>query len=185
MGDYMKKIISVFTMVAFIIFSLSCYTSKKAELDTLPIEKWENLKVLKVIISSGDVFEFSKKHPGRIYRDTITGKTVKITGELVIDRAEVERAEKAKDEKFLRIITKDGKKYKAFNGTMAEEKDRYIFIGTYETYKSVSIPLSDVKFVWTKSFNLGLTSLIVIIGGAAAFFVGFAIIVAASGGIGN
>jgi len=178
-----KKIISSFTMVVFIVFSLSCYTLKKTEIETVPKEKGGKLKILKVLKSSGELIEFSKKHPGRIYKDTIMGTAIGVTKKIELDKGNVERAEKEKNGKFLIIITKDGVVYKDFIGAVEEEKDKFIF--TFESSESVSISLAEVEFVWTKSLNLGLTSLLVIVSVPVAFFVGFVILVTASGGMGN
>lgn len=73
-GDKMcKKIVSSFTLGAFIIFNLSCYSTKKVDVKT--VAGWEGKKVviLGVLKTSGEHVEFSKDQPGRISNDRIVG----------------------------------------------------------------------------------------------------------------
>ena len=89
-------------MVAFIIFSLSCATTKNVRLDDISVKENGKIKILQVDTKSGETIEFSKNQPGRIYNDSITGTDVRITGEL--DKAYIKQIEKDKKGKILRIM---------------------------------------------------------------------------------
>jgi hypothetical protein len=68
-----KKIVSAFTLGAFIIFNLSCYSTKK--IDVGKVAGWEGKKVaiLGVLKTSGEHIEFLKNQPGRISNGRIVG----------------------------------------------------------------------------------------------------------------
>lgn len=53
-------------------------------------------------MTSGERIEFSKEQPGRIYKESIIGTDVKVTGEL--DKAYMKGIEKDKKGKILRIM---------------------------------------------------------------------------------
>jgi len=97
-----KKIISSFTMVAFIIFSLSCYSTKNVRLDDDAAQKVKKGEILRVVMTSGETIEFSKEQPGRIFNESITGTAVRVTGEL--DEAYIKSKVVDKKGKILRII---------------------------------------------------------------------------------
>ena len=97
-----KRIISLFTIGAFIIFSLSCYSTKNIRLDTDASKENGKIKILQVVTKSGEIIEFSKDQPGRIYDDSITGTAVKVIGEL--DKAYIESKEVDKNGKILRMM---------------------------------------------------------------------------------
>ena len=62
----MKKFISIFTLVAFIVFSLSCYSTKNMRLDADAVEENGKTKILQVVLKSGGIIEFSKEQPGKV-----------------------------------------------------------------------------------------------------------------------
>lgn len=97
-----KRIISLFTIGAFIIFSLSCYSTKSMRLDVDAAKETGKIKILQVVTKSGETLEFSKDQPGRIYDDSITGTAVKVIGEL--DKAYIESKEVDKNGKILRMM---------------------------------------------------------------------------------
>ena len=89
-------------MVAFIIFSLSCTTTKNVRLDAVDVKENGKIKILQVDTKSGETIEFSKKQPGRIYKESILGTAVSVTGEL--DRAYIKGKEKDKKGEIVRIM---------------------------------------------------------------------------------
>ena len=156
-----KKIISIFTSLAFIIFSISCYTSRTKEIRTEA--DWEGKKVKKVKIlwvnkTSGEYIEFSKGNPGRIYEDKIVGTATIMSKKVEIDLTNIKKIRKHSDGSIFKVIDKDGKKYPVV-GKAREEEDKFIFFTTYETFKSVFIPLSEVKSLRIKKFDPILTLL--------------------------
>jgi hypothetical protein len=72
-----KKTISLFTLMAFIIFSVSCATStvKQMRVKTAVEEKGSDITILGVMKTSGEYIGFSKKQPSWISDNTIEGKT--------------------------------------------------------------------------------------------------------------
>jgi hypothetical protein len=97
-----KKLISIFTMVAFIVFSLSCTTTKIVILDADAAQKAKKGGILRVVMTSREIIEFSKDQPGRIYNGSIIGRAVKVIGEL--DKAYIKGEEKDKEGKIMIMI---------------------------------------------------------------------------------
>jgi hypothetical protein len=148
-----RKIISLFTLLAFIVFSLSCYSWKKKEIKTAADWQRKKGKILWVIKTSGEYIEFSKDNPGRIIGDKIVGKAIILSKKVVIDRANIKRIKRDRNRYISKIISKDGKVYHVITGTVIKEKDKIIFTGGEGLYESVSIPLSEVKSVQVKRFD--------------------------------
>jgi len=148
------KIISLFTLLAFVIFSLSCYTTSTKEVRTVVDWKGKKVKILAVDKTSGEHIEFSKDGLGRIYYDSIKGTAIILNKDVEIDRANIESLEKD------RITTKDGKIYRVVTGTARAGKDKIIF--SYESSESISIPLSEVKSVRVKRLDPFQTFLAVV-----------------------
>lgn len=98
----MKKIVALFTMGAFIIFSLSCSTTKSVRLDPDAALKVKRGEILGVVMTSGETIEFSKEEPGRIDKGSITGRAVRVTGEL--DREYIKGVEKDEKGKIVRTM---------------------------------------------------------------------------------
>ena len=142
-----KKIISLFTLLAFVIFSVSCYTTKTRRVNTSADWQGKKGKILWVIKTSGEYIEFSKDNPGRIIGDKIVGKAIILSKKVVIDKADIEENKRDQHGKILKITTKDGKMYTVIKGTEKEEKDKITFFAIYESNEQVLIPLSEVKWV--------------------------------------
>ncbi len=79
-----RKIISLFTLLAFIIFSISCYTTSTKEVRTVVGWKGKRMKILGVVKFSGGHIEFHKDRPVRIYKDSIVGTVRKLRKEIEI-----------------------------------------------------------------------------------------------------
>lgn len=141
-----RKIISLFTLLAFVIFSVSCYTTRLKEVRTEADWQGKKGKILWVIKTSGEYIEFSKDNPGRIIGDKIVGKAIILSKKVVIDRANIEENKRDQNGKILKITTKDGKMYTVIKGTEKEEKDKITFFTIYESNEQVLIPLSEVKW---------------------------------------
>ena len=77
----MKKFISLFTIVAFIIFSLSCSTSiKQMRIETVDVKENGKIKIMQLVTKSGEIIISSKTLPGRIYKESITGTAERVIG---------------------------------------------------------------------------------------------------------
>ena len=165
-----RKIISLFTLLAFVIFSFSCYTTRLKEVKTAADWKGKKGKIISFVKTSGEYIEFAKDEPGKIYGDKVTGTAITLGKEVKIDRANIERIKRGPKAKILEITTQDGKVYHAVTGTLIKEKDEIIFTSCEGLYKSVSIPLSEVKLIQVKrlspfkTFLLGFSIAGVIVG---------------------
>jgi hypothetical protein len=177
-----KKIISAFTLLSFIIFSISCYTLSTKEVKTVADWQGKKIKILSVIRTSGERIDFSKDNPGQIHGDSIVGMAKRLTKEVEINRDNIKviKGHKKRKSKIFEIVDKDGKIYRVVTGTIrevkvikdltGEEVDKIRFSCEYE---SVSIPLTEVKFVRVKRITPGKTFLVVV---AVAGGIGLAIL---------
>jgi len=162
-----REIIASFTLLAFIVFSISCFTTRLKEVRTVADWQGAKVKILALNKTSGEYVEFSKKRPGRIYGDKIAGTAV-VSGTAVVLSKKVEITQDnikgiTRDHKGMisEILNKKGKIYHVVNGTArvvstkddltGKKEKRIIFIATYNTYESVTIPLSEVKSVKVKN----------------------------------
>jgi hypothetical protein len=167
-----RKIISLFTLLAFIVFSISCYSWKKKEIRTAADWKGKKRKILSVVKTSGEYIEFAKDEPGQIYGDKITGTAVVLSKEVEITRDNIKRLKRYKKGMFSEITHKNGKIYQVIAGTIrvvsaedyltGKEEERIIFFATYETSESVIISLSEVKYIQAKGIHYGLLFLAVL-----------------------
>jgi len=139
-----KKVISIFTLLAFVVFSLSCYTTRLKQLRTTADWEGKIVKILSVEKTSGEYIKFSKDNPGRIDRFKITGTATRISKKVEIYPDEVKEIRKHHDGSIFELINKEGEIFHVV-GTVIEEEDKFIFFTTYETSESVSIPFSEVK----------------------------------------
>ena len=136
-----KKNVSLFTLIAFIVFSLSCYTIREKKVKTVSDWEGKEVTIMGVQKTSGEYIEFQKDSPGRIYKDTIIGKAKK---KFEIARANVKKTGIDTEGEIAEITTKDGKVYPIISSKITEDK---IIL---EAYESISIPLSEVELVWVK-----------------------------------
>ena len=157
----MKKFIALFTTVAFIVFFLSCYSTKNMRLDTDAAIGSGKLEILKLVKKSGEVFEFSKKEPGKIDKENIIGIAIRVSRIIEIYKENLESAVRAQNGKFLIVATKDGKTYKDIVGAITDKKDKYVFAAMSETFESISIPLSEIEMIEVKT-NSGKTGILIL-----------------------
>ena len=164
-----KKIISMFTLLAFVIFSFSCSTYGVRSYSTKEIRTeadyqgkgFKKGEIFWVIKTSGEYIEFSKDRPGRIYKDKIVGRAIKMSKKVEIERADVKKIRKHSDGRIFEVINKDGKIYQAV-GMVKEEDDKFILFTAYTSLEKVSIPLSEVKSLRIKMLDSLLTALCVV-----------------------
>jgi len=158
-----RKIISLFTLLAFVIFSVSCYTTRLKEVRTAADWQGKKVKILGVDKTSGEHIEFSKKSLGRIYGDKIAGTAVVLSKKVEITQDNIKRFKRDIKGMISEITHKNGKIYHVVSGTVrvvstkddltGKEEERTIFFTTYETSESVTIPLSEVKSVKVKNVD--------------------------------
>jgi hypothetical protein len=158
-----KKIVSVFTIVAFLYFLQSCsvYTTRKAPPDVAAQKQHEDIRVLRVMKTSGELIQFPDRYPGYIHNDAIIGPMME-TETVIIERDKIKKT----------LIMKKGVII-----TINDEEIYFVPWDKYagknlavEAYKSISIPLSEVQLVWFKEKDQGLSVLASL--GAAAGIIG-------------
>jgi hypothetical protein len=73
-----KKIISLFTLTAFVVFTFSCYSIQKKTIKTITSwkEKGKEVKIVAVLKKSGERIEFPEGEPGKIVGEKIVGEVV-------------------------------------------------------------------------------------------------------------
>ena len=152
-----RKIISLFTLLAFITFSISCWTTKMEEVKTAADLKRKGEPIFEVVKTTGEHIKFSKNRPGQIFEDCIRGMVRISRKEVEIDRTNITSIERDQEGKISEIINKDGNRYYVVAGTAREEEDKIIF--SYE-YVLISIPFSEVISVGVEILNPGLTVLV-------------------------
>ena len=179
-----RKIISLFTLLVFIVFSFSCYTTRLKAVRTADL-RGKKGKILSLVKTSGEHIRFSKNSLGRIYGDEIAGIAVVLSKKKIeITQDNLKEVRRDKKGMISEITHKNGKIYHVVNGAVrvvstkddltGKEEERIIFFTTYETSESVTIPLSEVKSVKVKNFDFVASSCLV---GAIGlvFFLGFAV----------
>ena len=170
-----RKVISILTLLAFIIFSISCHTIGARSYRTKEIrtnsdwqrKEFKKGEILWVIKKSGEYIEFSKENPGLIFQDKIVGNAIRMSKKVEIQRSDIKKIMKHSDGRIFEIINKEGKTYQAV-GIAKEEDDRVTIFTAYESSEPVSIPLSEVKSLHIKMLDNLLTAL-GIVGGIGIF----------------
>jgi hypothetical protein len=170
-----KKTITYFTLIAFILFTVSCviYRTQKKRAEDIVGLKAKKVQILAVLTTSGEHIEFPEHQPGIISGSNVVGLTsiAQVAEKLELDKSNIQSTKRTKDT-ITEILTTDGKKYMVIAGTAEEEKDKVTFsFLRYYPSKSVSIPLSEVELVWVRSEDPGLTFLSIMGGIAAATLV--------------
>lgn len=79
-----KKIISLFTLTAFVVFTFSCYSTKKEKIETIVSRKGKMPEILAVLKKSGERIKFSKDVPVKIVEDKIVGAVMKGSYEISV-----------------------------------------------------------------------------------------------------
>ena len=177
-----RKIISLFTLLSFIVFSISCITTKTKNVRTADDLRGKKGKIFSLVKTSGEHIEFSKRNLGRVYRDNIVGTAVVLSKKVEITQDNIKRIERDKRGMISEITHKNGKIYHVVNGTVRDvstkddltgkEEERIIFFTAYETSESVTILLSEVKSVKVKNFDF-VRSLCLVGAIGLAFFIAF------------
>jgi hypothetical protein len=166
------KFVSLFTLIAFIVFSVSCYTtSLESRRVGIPPQnlKGKEQAIVGAQTTSGEYIEFSNRYPVEIHQDSIKGYK---KSSVIIDQGDVKDVIKDSN-RISEIETKDGKRYLVHS--LKDDK--------YYCWEPVSIPLSSVSLVWIEKLELVEKKNPAFSGGvllASAFLVGIIAIVAIS-----
>lgn len=68
-----RKYISLFTLVAFMVFCVSCHVTHTRDIDVVAKWKGKKIKIIKVVKKSGEIIKFSKKNPAYVQNEKIVG----------------------------------------------------------------------------------------------------------------
>ena len=155
-----KKVISLFTLLAFVLFSISCYPIATKEIKTSANWQGKKGKIFSVVKTSGEYIEFSKENPGRISGDNITGTAIILSKEIILERGAIKKVRKHRDGRIFEVIDKEGKIYHVV-GLLKEESYKVIFFVPYESSELVSIPLSEVNSLEIKRLSPLWTAIVI------------------------
>jgi hypothetical protein len=152
-GDMFKKIMTAFTLLAFFVFSTSCfYVHKTVRRSTEWIARKGTIaEIVGIQTKSGEYIEFRKGHPAFILGDSVVGETLKATE---IDKGDIQKLGMGGKKKIEEIVTKDGKKYTVIS--TVEENEKVVRV---MAYSAVSVPLSDIQLVSIRTVDVGMTVL--------------------------
>jgi hypothetical protein len=147
-----KKIFSIITLMAFILFTMSCtmkYVKKKEVGDP---GNWEgkNVKIRTVQLNSGEMVEFPKDSQGRILRGMVVGYG-KVKKVMVLEKSNIQKTIQ-NGAGNIYVQTKEGKTYEV---SSYEDKGDAILVK--EVMEQVSIPLAEVSLLTIeKTSSIGL-----------------------------
>lgn len=164
-----KKWVSVFLILAFVLFTESCAIHKTTKRPVESLAGKPDLKspVVRILMKSGEMRDFGKDNPGFIRGNAVIRMkgitTVKSGGSINVHQ-----------EGDLYVIeTKDGWTYRAKTYHLNEKTGEL----TLNSPDTESIPLADVDLVWTRDVD-GVMTALAVLGGVAVIAGGVILIVA-------
>jgi hypothetical protein len=145
-----KKIIAVFTLFAFSLFSMSCAYHVQQKKFAYVADRGSGIKILAVQTKAREYIEFGEKRPARLKHKAVIGEGLTT---VEFNRADVVQGVAPSPTSPGTIETKDGKHYRVL--TSRSEGDKIIC----QAYVPVSIPASEIQLAWVKTLNSGKTIL--------------------------
>lgn len=133
-----KKIVSIFTIVAFCVFSFSCMKTV-SEVRKVPKRAsliGERTYVYSVQTKQGRQIDFTDDAPGYLEQNVIEGYQ---KAQILIEKNQIREITKQKDSNYI-IITHEGKQYR---GHLTSESK-------YLCQEYISIPFSEIDLIWVK-----------------------------------
>jgi hypothetical protein len=163
-----KRVISVSTLVFFVVFLVSCTSTsyQKTKVNVSPdSSEAKSLRVLGIQTTSGDYIEFLRDPAAQIGQYRVQGyRAEKVT----IDKSMVNNVTQ-KDKALSEIITQDGKRYLIYSTSGNQ----------YTCYEYISVPNSEVELVSVERVSaakkvsaLKTTALVIGVGLAAVLTAG-------------
>jgi hypothetical protein len=149
-GRMRRKIVAVFTLWAFSLFSISCAYRIQQKNSSYVARSGPGTKILAVQTKAREYIEFGEKRAAQLKHKAVVGEgltTVAFNREDVV--LEVAPSPTAPGE----IDTKDGKHYRVL--TLRSDGEKLIC----QAYVPVSIPVSEIQLAWVKTLNTGKTIL--------------------------
>lgn len=161
------RITSLFTLLAFILFSWSCMTRyvKREEAKTVTESKKDEIKIIGLQIIKGGYIEFSEKDPATISNKSIEGMAI-LEKELEIHRSDIDHIQGEKGKGPAEIRTKDGKIYKIISYHETEQS-----IVVTKMYDWISIPINQVELVWVQKTRPSRAAIFLVTVGSIAALV--------------
>lgn len=156
-----KRVAALFTMIAFVLFSASCSTWGMREVSTTAKRPAEGKKIRSVIMTSGELVEFSRSNPGRIQGSTIVGMATGLEGKPLSLKGPFSLIKKRPDGTIYQVVDKEGQVY-SVQRVLKESPDQMTILTTASTVARVAIPLSEVRAIQVKKTNGALTALAVV-----------------------
>jgi hypothetical protein len=147
-----RKFVSVITLVAFFVFTISCAIYHTEEIAPEKAETYsiagKKVRIVEVVTISGERIDFPKKNPGTIVGDKIVsiGSPVEKKTWTELDSANIIVTRKDAKGRVIELRTKDGDIYKVDTDSYSEIGDKVMFTAV-ELLGRVSIPLSEVELV--------------------------------------
>lgn len=170
-----KKVVSLFVLAAFCLFTWSCAVSRKpsgprktVKKDIAQVERTNTkLFIVNVIKKSGENIAFPQKHGAQFLPD---GSAVTGTAEqqLEFDKKDVKISYKGKSGKILTVETGDGRVYNVSSST--EEGDRI----RIRAGGPITIPAADIQQVWILKTDVGTAVILGVVVLAGLVALGFA-----------
>ncbi len=165
-----KKAISILTCAAFLIFEYACTHIVKQPIAKVNPVKNQGLEVRSVLKKSGEVVKFPEKQPGRVTANAVVGEALGSTArEEVIPKSNVKSVKRAEEKagakpEIQEIKMKSGRVYRPIKdpevSSIQEQGDSYIVV--ILTRDKISIPFSEIDFVWVKRTDAAMTFLAVV-----------------------
>ncbi len=168
-----KKFVSVVTLFAFFIFTISCAVYQVNEIAPEKAEAYskagKKVRIIGVVTISGERIDFPKESPGTILGDKIvgTGSPVAKKTWTKLEKSNIKLTRTDAKGRVEELTTKDGNIYKVEKDSYSQVGDKVMFT-SLTLLSRISIPLSEVELVAIKRVDLGRT-FIATIGGLFIF----------------
>lgn len=150
-----KKIVTIFTLAAFLVFNISCYKTVRVDVEKAEKLKRHLVEIKRVLKKSGEIVMFEKAQTW-IVGEKIEGRGYLYGVEQELNLSEIKEIKRDGQGIISRIITKDGDTIDVRSAW--KEGDRIIFTPS-PRWTQVSIPMAEVEIVWMKKYSHGRTFL--------------------------
>lgn len=148
-----RKIIAVFTLGAFFLFSVSCVYRTVQLGPEAVAKKGQSAKILRVQTKAGELFEFGTARPAHVRAGAVVGELLKT---VEFERRDVANYVPPSAEAAGLVVTNDGKRYTVSTAWIADNKI------VCQAYLPISIPCSDIQLAWVKYADTGASVLQVV-----------------------
>jgi hypothetical protein len=169
---------AIITLVCFVLFSMSCYSVQPINPKLLAANGTGNVDIRKVEKTSGEIIEFSGRHPAQLAGDMIQGTGVMTHGLEVVEVARADIRQKSSStyhgDEFYSVVMQDGKTYSVVNKIVDKNDSTLLYVLTSlsnNVEASFKVALQEARKVWAKQFDSDRLLLGILIIPLAAFLV--------------